>query len=74
MNALIAFLKFPEEERMHLRTTNIIERLNEEFKRWSKPMEIVPCEASDYTILAFVVIKKEMCWRNAPLGDSGFHR
>ncbi len=50
---------------MHLRTTNIIERLHKEFKRRTKPMEIVAGEASVHTILAFVAMKMEMPWRNA---------
>ena len=43
-NYIEAFLTFficPEEERISLRTTNIIERLNKEFKRRTKSMEIV---------------------------------
>ena len=59
---------------MHLRTTNIIERLNKEFKRRTKPMEIVAGEASVYTILAFVAMKREMSWRNAPFRNSGFRK
>ena len=62
----MAYLEFPEEEWMHLRTTNLIERLNKEFKRRTKPMEIVAGEASVYTLLAFVAVKMEASWRNAP--------
>jgi len=43
-NSIEAFLTFficPEEESISLRTTNIIERLNKEFKRRTKSMEIV---------------------------------
>jgi len=40
-DALVAFLEFPKLEWMHLRTTNIIERMNKQFKRRTKPMEIV---------------------------------
>ena len=56
-DAMIAYLEFPEEEWLHLRTTNLIERLNKEFKRRTKPMEIVAGEASVYTLLAFVAMK-----------------
>ncbi len=73
-DAPIAFLRFPEEESMHLQTTNIIERLNKEFKRRTKPMEIVAGEASVYTILAFVAMKMEMSWRNSPFRNSGFRK
>ena len=55
-----------------LRTTNGIERLNKEFKRRTKPMEIVAGEESVYRILAFVAMKTEMSWRRAPFRNSGF--
>jgi hypothetical protein len=70
-DALIAFLEFPEEEWMHLRTTNTIERLNNEFKRRTEAVEIVAGEASVYTIFAFVAVKMERSWRNAPFRNSG---
>ena len=38
-DATIVYLEFPEEEWMHLRTTKLIERLNKEFNRRTKPME-----------------------------------
>ena len=40
----LAFFYFPQEEWICLRTTNVIERLNKEFKRRTKPMEIVAGE------------------------------
>ena len=73
-DALIAYLEFPEEEWMHMRTTNIIERLHKEFKRRTKPMEIVAGEASTYRILAFVAMKMEISWRNAPFRNKGFRK
>ena len=73
-DALIAFLEFPEEEWVSLRTTNGIERLNKEFKRRTKPMEIVAGEASAYRILAFVAMKMELSWRKAPFRNSGFRK
>jgi len=54
--AVTAYLDFPELEWMHLRTTNIIERLHKEFKRRTKPMEIVAGEESVYRVLAFVAM------------------
>jgi putative transposase len=45
-DALIAFLEFPEEEWVSLRTTNGIERLNKEPKRRGKPIKIVAGERS----------------------------
>ena len=41
LDACLTFFSFPEEEWISLRTTNIIERLNKEFKRRAKPMEII---------------------------------
>ena len=38
------------------------------------PMEIVAGENSVYTILAFVAMKMEMSWRNAPFRNSGFRK
>jgi len=73
-DSVVAYLEFPEEEWMHLRTTNLIERLNKEFKRRTKPMEIVAGEASVYTLLAFVAMKMEVSWRNAPFRNSGFRK
>jgi hypothetical protein len=59
---------FPEEESISLRTTNIIERLNKEFRRRTKPMEIVAGEQSCYTLPAFIALKMELHWRSNPLG------
>jgi len=66
----LAFYKFPKEEWISIRTTNMIERLNKEFKRRTKPMEIVAGEKSCYTLLAFISLKMEMSWRQTPVGKS----
>jgi putative transposase len=68
MDACLTFFNFPEEEWISLRTSNIIERLNKEFKRRTKPMEIVAGERSCYTLLAFIALKMELHWRSSPLG------
>jgi putative transposase len=65
----LAYLQFPEEEWICLRTTNVIERVNKEFKRRTKPMEILAGERSCYTLLAFVCVKMEINWRKRPIGD-----
>ena len=44
IDACLTFFAFPEDERISLRITNIIERLNKEFKHRTKPMEIVARE------------------------------
>lgn len=64
----LTFYKFPQEEWISIRTTNVIERLNKEFKRRTKPMEIVAGEASCYRLLAFVALKMELAWKKTPLG------
>ena len=69
LQACLTYLHMPEEEWICLRTTNVIERLNKEFKRRTKPMEILAGERSCYTLLAFVCLKMEMHWRSKPIGN-----
>jgi len=64
----LTFFHFPREDWISLRTSNIIERLNKEFKRRTKPMEIVAGERACYTLLAFICLKMELHWRNFPMG------
>ena len=68
LDSCLTYLQFPQEEWICLRTTNVIERLNKEFKRRTKPMEIVAGERACYTLLAFVSLKMEMHWRSKPIG------
>ena len=68
LDACLIFFSFPEEEWISLRTTNIIERLNKEFKRRTKPMEIVAGENACYLLLAFISLKMEMNWRTTKIG------
>lgn len=68
LDACLTYLDFPEEEWICLRTTNVIERVNKEFKRRSKPMEIMAGERSCYTLLTFVCLKMEVHWRSKPIG------
>lgn len=68
LEACLAYLNFPEEEWVCLRTSNVIERINKEFKRRTKPMEILAGERSCYTLLAFVCLKMELKWRSKPIG------
>jgi len=68
LESCLTFFDFPEEEWISLRTTNVIERLNKEFKRRTKPMEIVAGENACYTLLAFISIKMEVHWRSNPVG------
>ena len=68
IESCLTFFSFPEEEWISLRTTNAIERVNKEFKRRTKPMEILAGEQSAYRLLCFVALKMELTWRSAPLG------
>lgn len=68
LQACLSYLDFPEEEWVCLRTTNVVERINKEFKRRTKPMEILAGERSCYTLLAFVCLKMEVQWRSKPIG------
>ena len=68
LDACLTYLHFPEEEWVCLRTTNVIERVNKEFKRRTRPMEILAGERSCYTLLAFVCLKMELTWRSKPIG------
>lgn len=68
IEACLTFFICPEEGWISLRTTNIIERLNKEFKRRTKPMEIVAGENACYTLLAFICLKMELHWRSNPIG------
>lgn len=68
LNACLTYLSFPEEEWISLRTTNTIERLNKEFKRRTKPMEIVAGENACYLLLAFISLKMELNWRGTKIG------
>jgi putative transposase len=68
IDSCLAFYSFPEEEWISLRTTNIIERLNKEFKRRTKPMEIVAGESACYRLLAFISLRMELHWRSNPIG------
>jgi putative transposase len=68
LDACLTFFSFPEEEWISLRTTNIIERLNKEFKRRTKPMEIVAGENACYLLLAFISLKMEASWRTRKIG------
>jgi len=68
LEACLTFFNCPEDEWISLRTTNIIERLNKEFRRRTRPMEILAGEQSCYTLLTFIALKMELHWRSNPLG------
>lgn len=69
LDSCLTYLSFPEEEWISLRTTNIVERLNKEFKRRTKTMEILAGENACYKLLAFISLKMELHWRTQPIGN-----
>jgi transposase-like protein len=60
IQSCLTFYKFPKEEWLSLRTTNITERLNKEFKRRTKPMEIVAGENVCYRLLVSISLRMEL--------------
>ena len=68
IESCLRFFMCLEEEWISLRTTNIIERLNKEFKRRTKSMEIVAGENACYMLLAFISLKMELHWKSNPIG------
>jgi putative transposase len=68
VDACLTFFNYPPDEWISLRTTNIIERLNKEFRRRTRPMEILAGETACYRILAFICLKMELHWRSNPVG------
>lgn len=67
IDSTLRYLDFPEDEWVSLRTTNPIERLNKEFKRRTKSMEIVAGEASCYNLLAVISLRMEVYWKKHPI-------
>ena len=68
LESSLTFFNFPDEEWISIRTTNVIERVNKEFKRRTKSMEIVAGENACYTLLAFISLKMEIHWTSTPIG------
>lgn len=67
LDECLTFMSFPEEDWVSLRTTNPIERVNKEFKRRTKSMEILAGEDSAYRLLCFVALKMEIHWQGSPI-------
>jgi len=72
LSSCLTFYSFPKEEWISLRTTNAIERVNKEFKRRTKPMEILAGEKSAYLLLSFIAYKMELNWKKAPFGKRNY--
>jgi len=70
LDAILAFYAFPKAEWPSLRSTNPIERLNKEFKRRTKAMEVLGGEKTCYAILAYISMRMEKTWKKAKIGTS----
>lgn len=66
LDTLLAHYEFPSEHWDALRTTNPIERVNKEFKRRSKAMEVVSSGGLS-ALLAFTAIRLEYGWAQTPI-------
>ena len=66
LESLLAHYEFPREHWDALRTTNPIERVNKEFKRRSKAMEVVSPDGLK-ALLAFTAIRLEYGWAQTPI-------
>ena len=73
IDALLAHYAFPPEHWDALRTTNPIERVNKEFKRRSKAMEVVSAEGLK-PLLAFTAIRLEYGWAQTPITSNKLRR
>jgi len=73
LDALLAHYEFPREHWEALRTTNPIERVNKEFKRRSKAMEVVSPDGLK-PLLAFTAIRLEYGWAQTPITSNKLRR
>lgn len=67
LDSLLRFFRWEARYWPSLRTTNPIERVNKEFKRRTKAMEIVGGEATMYRLLAYVALTLNFAWRKYAL-------
>ena len=57
---------------MCIRTTNPIERLNKEFKRRTKAMEVTGGEESTYRIMVYVAQNMDYSWSFNKISNCGY--
>lgn len=67
LDSLLTFFQFDAAYWTMLRTTNPIERLNKEFKRRTRAMEVTGGEVSTYRCLVYVAQTMEYRWSFKPL-------
>lgn len=69
LDSLLTFLQFDATYWTTLRTTNPIERLNKEFKRRTRAMEVTGGEVSTYRCLVYVAQTMEYRWSFHPVSQ-----
>jgi putative transposase len=69
LDSLLTFFQFDATDWTVLRTTNPIERLNKEFKRRTKAMEVTGGETSACRCLVYVAQTMEYPWSFHPLSQ-----
>jgi len=69
LDSLLTFLQFDSTYWTTLRTTNPIERLNKEFKRRTRAMEVTGGEISTYRCLVYVAQTMEYRWSFHPVSQ-----
>lgn len=68
INSCLRFYDFPQQHWLSIRTTNPIERLNKEYKRRTKVMEILNGEQCLYRILFYISKRMEKYWKKHKIG------
>jgi putative transposase len=58
----LSVLDFPEAHRVHLRSTNMLERLNEEIRRRTRVVRIFPNRASCLRLLSALCQEQDEDW------------
>jgi putative transposase len=53
----IQYLNFPEKLHCHIRSTNSLERLNQEVRRWEKVLRIFPNTQSAFRLVGAVLMQ-----------------
>lgn len=59
---VLAFMAFPAQHRAKLRSTNPLERLNKEVKRWADVVSIFPGEGSIIRLIGAVLLEANDEW------------
>ncbi len=62
----LTFYRLPQAHHKHLKSTNLLERLNEEFKRRTQIVRIFPNEASCLRLIRALAVEMHENWLEAP--------